>query len=158
MFGRGLYSEQLRRYLRYFPSKNILVLIFERTINDPARALCRLADFLSVDASRFHDCDDGGRKAHASYRVRFARSYATAYRIARYLRKKDADWVVNIANALGVPRLFGNRGPLPPMDTKIRAELHSRYEADIAALEDVLGEDLSLWRVSRLRLSYEERF
>ena len=120
-------------------------MIFEHTINDPARTLCRLADFLSVDAGRFGYCDPG-RKVNSSSLPRFPRLHALAQRFALYLRRKDADWVVNMANAFGVLRLFGNRGMLPPMDTKIRAELFSKYEADIATLEDILGEDLSLWR------------
>jgi hypothetical protein len=144
-YARGLYSVQLKRYLQYFPAQNFLILIFEKAFNDPAPALRRIADFLCVDADRF-SYRDASRKVHSSYQVRLVRSYAIYRRLARYLRRKDADRVVNLANAFGVRRLFGNRGMLPPMDDRIRTELHSRYQADIAVLEDLLGEDLSLWR------------
>jgi hypothetical protein len=147
VYSRGFYSEQLKRYLEYFPMRNFLILIFEHTINDPARAQRRLADFLSVDASCFGYNNDG-QKVNSSYQVRFKHSYATAHSIARYLRKKDVDWVVNMAKGIGADRWFGKgQGPLP-MDKEIRTQLLSKYEADIAALEDMLGQDLSLWRVS----------
>jgi hypothetical protein len=144
-FARGLYSEQLKRYLQYFPLDNFLILIFERTIKDPAQIRHQLADFLSVDASRFGYCDTE-RRVNASHQVRFARSYAMARRFGRYLQHKDAHWVVNTANVLGMGRIFGKHGALPPMNAKIRTELLSKYEADIATLEDILGEDLSLWK------------
>jgi hypothetical protein len=146
VFNRGLYGKQLKRYLEYFPVQNFLILIFEHTFNDPARTLCRIADFLSVDASRF-DCCDPGRKVNSSYKVRFARSYVLARRLARYLRRrKDADWLVNTINALGVKQIFGSRGRIPPLGKDIRTELLSRYQVDIATLEDLLEENLSLWK------------
>jgi hypothetical protein len=145
-FTRGLYSEQLKRYLQYFPLQNFLILIFERAVKDTADTRRRLANFLSVEATRFGHWD-ATRKVNSSYRVRFARCSALAYHAARYLRRKDLNWVVNMANALDIKRLFGSRGGLPQMDKKIRAELLSRFEADISELEGLLGEDLSIWRI-----------
>jgi hypothetical protein len=73
---------------------------------------------------------------------------STAVRVRRFLWNHDLDWVVNAFRAMGVRHLFGNRGALPPMDADIRTELYARYEPEIAALEELLRQDLSLWQES----------
>ncbi len=147
-FQRGLYSQQLRRFFDCFPQANILVLIFERDVaRDQHSALERIADFLAVEAGGF-GAHDFGKPVGGSHLTRFPRARAAASGVAQFLRKNDFDPLVNLAKATGLPRLFGNRGPIPPMNTATRAELLERYESDIAALEKLLGDDLSLWRDS----------
>ena len=46
---RGLYATQLARYLEVFPREQLLVLQYERCLQDPARELARTFKFLGVD-------------------------------------------------------------------------------------------------------------
>ena len=145
-FAKGLYHHQLQRYYDLFPPENILVLIFERVHGgDRDLALKRIAEFLDVDPNGFpeHDVKTQVAKSHFA---RFPRASALATRGAKLVRDFDQDWIVNLAKSLGVPRLFGNRGPIPPLEWDARLELFERYANDISALEQLIGEDLSHWR------------
>jgi len=145
-FGKGLYFHQLRRYFDLFPPENILVLIFERVHGgDRDLALKRIAEFLNVDPNGFpeHDVKTQVAKSH---RARFPRASALATRGAKFIRDLDQDWIVNLAKSVGVPRLFGNSGPIPALEWDARLDLFERYADDINSLEQLIGEDLAHWR------------
>ena len=146
-YERGFYTQQLERYLRYFPRHHMLVLIFERVIHEPQRALTQVAEFLQVEADLFNQ-HTMHQRIGASYRPRFLRARATAIYYARWLRRADMDWLVNLSKVLGIPRMFGKSDAFPPMEASIRATLLKSYEPGIVTLEKLLGEDLSLWRAS----------
>ena len=46
---RGLYRDQIERYLRYFPKSRMLVLCSERYFADPAGSLREVFEFLEID-------------------------------------------------------------------------------------------------------------
>ena len=48
---RGFYYEQVKRFLRYFPRANMLILIYEEFINDPVGGFKQCFQFLGVDES-----------------------------------------------------------------------------------------------------------
>lgn len=48
-FARGLYGEQLRRLLTYFPSSQVLVQQYEACVEDPEEELARTFGFLGLD-------------------------------------------------------------------------------------------------------------
>ncbi|OGF53203.1 MAG: hypothetical protein A2Z21_05580 [Candidatus Fraserbacteria bacterium RBG_16_55_9] len=152
VFDRGLYSMQLERYLTYFPRENFLILIFERVMSNPERALQQAAEFLAVDPRGF-DGHRMKRKMNASYPPRMSSLYTSARRTEQFLQSKNLKWLLkvldNVKITKGAKKLFelvGSKVPLPRMDASIRAKLFARYEADIAALERLLGEDLSIWK------------
>jgi hypothetical protein len=145
VFARGLYREQLERYLQVHPLQRFLILIFEPVMSDPQTALGKLADFLAIDATQFERSRIAER-ANPAYRLRFGTQYAMVRRLGSLLRARDQDWAVNLAKSLGLRRLFGDRGALPPMDTETRQELLSLYRKEITALEELLGIDLHFWR------------
>lgn len=145
VLNRGHYSEQIYRYLQYFPIENFLFLIFETTMKHPEQALEKLGLFLGVDARLFEQRNIS-KKINDSYRVRFACSYALAHRFGNLLRQKNLDWIVNFAKSVGISQIFGNNGALPPMNPSVRTKLVSHYDAEIRAVEKILGIDLSIWR------------
>ena len=149
-FQRGLYGRQVGRFLDCFPRKDLLVLIFERDVTrDQHSALEQIADFLQVEAGGF-GTHDVGKPVGGSHRTRFPRARAAASEVAQFLRRNDFDPLVNFAKATGLPQIFGNRGPISPMDAATRTELLEKYESDIVVLEKLLGEDLTVWRDARV--------
>jgi hypothetical protein len=145
---RGFYARQLVRYFGFFPRDRFLVLLFENVIRDPGPALARIARFLGVDAAAFPEAASD-KKVNASYRPRHPRLRAAVRRAGEFLRAHELDWCVNVAKELGVPHMFGNRGPLPPLDEETRRRLAAVYDQDVEALERMLDEDLSRWRQPR---------
>ncbi|NEO98672.1 MAG: sulfotransferase domain-containing protein [Symploca sp. SIO2E9] len=145
VFLRGLYSQQLKRYLQYFPLERFLILIYEDTINYPEQALSKLANFLGIDANKF-DRNTLTQRANPSRRVRFSRARALAIRFGAFLQSKDLDWVWNVAKNSGMRSIFEQGEALAPIDPNLRMELISKYEPDIVFLEELMGIDLSVWR------------
>jgi hypothetical protein len=147
-FQRGLYSEQIKRYLQYFPLQNFLILIFEETMQNPEKSLKKIFDFLNLDFIELNEVN-AGAKINQSYQVRFARSYALARDLVMWLKKNDLDWLFDTAKAFGLSKkIFGSRGHLPSIDTKMYRELLLKYEPDIDNLEKILQRDLSIWKNS----------
>ncbi|HEY5220105.1 MAG TPA: sulfotransferase [Gemmatimonadaceae bacterium] len=48
---RGLYGEQLNRYLQHFPAEALLIAAYEDIANDPARSLSSVYAYLGVDSA-----------------------------------------------------------------------------------------------------------
>lgn len=46
---RGLYLEQIERFLTYFPRKNLLILESERFFQDPQASLRQVCEFIDID-------------------------------------------------------------------------------------------------------------
>jgi hypothetical protein len=57
-FNRGLYHEALRRWIRYFPRDQILVLQYERCVADPEGQLARTYRFLELEPFAFGGVHD----------------------------------------------------------------------------------------------------
>lgn len=143
---RGFYGQQIKRYLEYFPLENLLILFFEETMKYPELAFEKIGEFLSVDHHKFEFIENK-QKINSSYRIRFARPYALANSMVKWLVENDLDWIYNTARTFGLRKeLFGNKGLLPPLDTDIRKELLLQYQEDIDQLEKIIGKDLSIWR------------
>lgn len=145
VFMKGLYYKQLQQYLRYFPLEKFLILIYEHTMNKPEQSLIKLANFLSVDASKFNR-QLFEQRVNASRLVRFPRARLLARRFRTFLRQNDLDGVWNFVKASGAEQIFEKPGNIPQIAPDVRAEMISKYESDIAALEQLIGIDLSVWR------------
>lgn len=145
VFERGLYHDQLERYVDEFSTGRLLVLIFEEVMADRERALRDVCRFIGVDESLL---DTNGVKAKIgkSHRPRFASARRVASVLGRKMRDLDHDWVINIAKRIGISRLLGGDAPIPRFDPLTRRELLARYTDDICKMEALLGRDLSVWR------------
>jgi hypothetical protein len=145
LYQRGLYGEQLKRYLDIFPPERFLVLIFEETIKAPEKGLKKIADFLGIDPQEFA-LNKTQEKVNSSRVVRFAKPYVFARKCAVWLKERDLDWVFNTAKAIGIRKeLFGTEGTLAKIDPNIRQELLNKYQEDIAELEKIIDRKILVW-------------
>lgn len=142
---RGFYSQQLKRFFRYYKREQVMVLIFERAVADVSETKDALARFLGIDADRFPPTI-GTKRVNKSYIPKARALYAIAKETARKLHRWDLDWVVNLAKRFGVKQLFGEKGSLPPMKEETRIHLEKVYEDEIRELELLLQINLDCWR------------
>lgn len=161
---RGMYAVHIGRYLDIFPRDRLVALVYDRIQADPARALRGCLERLGVDAS-FRPTtlgtrlNEGGADITAATGpVRRVRSILRSgvlwarhrglvpVAIERRLVAR-ADRVARRAAALGsTARRYE---PLPPDE---RARLFDRfYRSDVDRLEELLGLDLSMWRLPDAR-------
>jgi hypothetical protein len=106
-----------------------------------------LAQFLGVEAERF-PANAGVNIVNRSYipkhRSAYALSRKVAWNLLRY--KWDLDWVVNLAKRLGIERLLGEAGPLPPMKRETQQYLQQMYADEVEKLESLLSVQLACWK------------
>ena len=136
VFERGLYYQQLKRYLEIFPAENFLVLIFEEVMNNPDQALNQLSDFLGISASQF-DSMAVSRKVNSSKQSRFPKLRLMARNLRDELRNRDLDWLWNLAKRSGLEKAFESSKPLPKMDPDYRQRLLASYAHDISQQESL---------------------
>lgn len=145
---RMRYSTQLVPWIEAIGRSAMHFELLEDVRADPGSCLGRLAAFLGIDPEAF-PAGAGTSAANASFSPRAPRLYATALRVQRGLRGRNADGVASFAKRLGVQRLLGRSrasggavAMTPP--TRARLERIALREAD--DLEALLGIDLSRWR------------
>jgi hypothetical protein len=142
---QGHYTRYLERYLRYFNREQLLILVFERALADTSATKETLARFLELDPAGFATTGPE-RVVNASYVPRARGAYGLAFRISKLCRQHDLDWVVNAAKGLGVKRALGVAGEVAPMEPATRRRLDELFSGEMAALEEMLGTSLDVWR------------
>ncbi|MDH3670788.1 MAG: sulfotransferase domain-containing protein [Gammaproteobacteria bacterium] len=147
--GMGLYAKQLKRYLARFDRDQLLVLIFEELIRNPAIEMRRLFEFLGVTLELELDFSRYGINQRAKVRSRALKR--AAFSVSWLLVNARLSMVVDWFRKMGVHTLLTsiNSAPLryPPMAEATRLRLMEIFNEDIAELENLLERDLSQWRV-----------
>jgi hypothetical protein len=146
----GFYSRYLKNYLSIFKREQILILIFERAVNNIPGTKTKLADFLGLSAEEFPE-QSGFERANRGYIPKFKFAYGIVNRITdliRYKWKQDAivDWYLDLARRLRIKRLFGDVGTLSKMKEETRKYLDDLYNDEIRQLESLFEVDLSCWK------------
>jgi hypothetical protein len=141
------YVEQLRRYHDLFPAERVLVLIYEDFRRDNEATIRRVQRFLEVDDTQ----PIKTREANPSVHVRSRRVYslihevangdAPAARAVQTVAKTLAPPKLNRESAVAIRDRFLYRNP-PSPDEELMRELRRRFEPQVVALSDYLGDDL----------------
>jgi hypothetical protein len=139
------YAEQLTRYIDIFGRSQVLVVLFDDFVTDPARAVadvCRHIGVAPMTPARLPIVN--ARKAPRSARLRdwLVRPPAVARAVARTLlpttelRRRAAArlWRVNTRSATR-----------PPLDPELSRRIRDAYADDIGRLAALIGRDLSSW-------------
>jgi hypothetical protein len=142
----GLYAKQLKRYFELFPREQILTLLYDDFLINPADFMDRVCTFLGVEPWTFSNI-----KANVS-------RDPTKWRTVRSSLLRD---VMNVDSGLkrvvrkAVPRRMFNRTgaairrmnmAVPRLDAPTREKLVAYYQEDMAELERLTGHDLTRWR------------
>ncbi len=155
---RGRYDESVGRILALFPRDQVLTLVMERTLADPAAALRRVYTFLGVDPERGHTA--GGSRHNQNWTtVRrpwvgalglggLEAAYGRgARRLASRMSRGRADRATRerrLTNTLCAP--FRRPAAAMTMDAGLRARLREQFAPSVARLAALLGDDLPEWR------------
>lgn len=137
----GLYSEQILRYLRTFPTERVRVYLFEDLVQDPDR-LCRdFFAFLEIDPDRPIRTEEVfNRTVRHRSRV-LARLVSGSFPGRSFLKR-----VLRGRSRHVKQRLARLNADCPPaMRPRTRAQLVERFHPDIERLERIVGRDLGHW-------------
>lgn len=139
-YHRGLYYEQVKRYLDTFPKENVLILLFEELTRDPVRATQRVFRFLGVDDSFVPAVEVHNPAGKILNIPRFWEDAG--------LFQKTASFVFSKNPIRKIPHLLRNLGRKPPkpINAETATKLKERFNDDICSLEQLIGKDLTAWK------------
>lgn len=141
---RGFYSQQVERYLNYFPKENMHFIIFEEFVKDMAGHTEKLLEFLGVENMELDYSIRSNKQAEQKSKA-MAKLIHQPSRIKKILRPlvpskfaKRARYSLNRMNEGEVVR--------SELDPKLKSQLFKEYfEKDAEALSNLIGRDLSCW-------------
>ncbi len=143
----GLYGQHVERFLKVFPRDRVLVFKFEEFRRDPLAIFARVCSFLDVPPCEISNGVRANPTTHhrnpvvARFRSIFTRpgsAKAIGAALPRPLRDRFRKRVVSIIDR------FGDRPP--PLADRTSEFLAAYFAEDTAALEELVGLDLSEWR------------
>jgi hypothetical protein len=146
---RGLYYGQLKRYYDVFDREKIGVWLYEDLSADPSQMVQSVFRFLEVDDAFVPDTSskhNPGSVPKNEAGRQMIRLMNTALPVVRKIIPSASK--VYREDTLRLHKIVQKRALIdesPPLDSELRAELIEFYREDILKLEDLIGQDLSLW-------------
>jgi Sulfotransferase domain len=135
----GFYAERVGRYLDAF-GDNVLILVFEEFVADPATHLERTLRFLGLDSSLSRALDYEAHNTFALPRNALARTILGSGPARNIVRRI----VPRSVRAYG-RRLLVAPAPKPELGSDVRDRLRDIYASDAERVSDLLGRPLP-WR------------
>jgi hypothetical protein len=133
----GFYSQQVIRYLQFFGTDKVKILIFEEFIRDPKGKVEEILRFLDVNHN-FHDFKVDAHNEFAVDRVPFAQDV-----INNMIIRKIAHCLMPASARLYVAeKILAKKIPKPKMAEEDRIFLQNLYRDDVQKLGDILGRQL----------------
>lgn len=146
---QGLYATHLKRWLRYFPAEQLLVILMEDVAADPRAVCSRVYRFLGVDETFVPPSLEARSNRSFAHRSRaLARVKDSVYSVTRVPALR---WTWRVAAGTGLRSLYRrvNTVPserrIPPPREATLLELRRRFEPEVRELETLLGRSLSSW-------------
>lgn len=151
---QALYFEQLDRYFTLFPRENIAVYIFEEVFSDVKKFYKSVTDFLGVEEFYPEGLD---RKSNITMAPKFQFINTLYCGMKNFVdSRKSLDFSYGILRKTGITPLYEylmrqnvqTFSSKPQPQDKTIQDLQSFFMPDIEKLENLLGRDLSIWRIT----------
>ncbi len=151
---KGLYYKQLLPYFERFPKEQIMIILLDDWIKD-ASAVCRkLYSFLEIDTE--FESPKLLKKANSAKASRFKFVSEWMGHVSHFLINNGMSSVVAGLKKLGLRDLLINLNSkkldYPPLDKEMKDKLRPFFHEDIAALEQLIGRDLTAWKGQRKQI------
>ncbi len=143
---RSKYYAQLIQWLRFFPMSSFFIITDLDLKSDPKEVIQDLFSFL--DVSKDFIPPSLNIRINESSKAGWLRQLGL--KVAKFLRRKGLDRVVDSLNALGVRDLVNkvsiSKITYPPMNIDTEKYLRAYFLSDIEKLEKLIGKDLTAWK------------
>jgi LPS sulfotransferase NodH len=144
------YAHHVKEWFRIFGRDNVLVCLYDDLESDPQAYFNAICDFTGVARVALTESPAASERANAithaprSHRmtqnVRHLTSRLTAWRAHRTL---------DLIARLGIFRFWTSGGkPYLPLAQDVDARLRKNFLPEVEALEDLIGRDLTAWKVA----------
>jgi hypothetical protein len=143
------YAFHLRAWRERFGAANVGVFLYDDLVADPQRFADSLLGFLGLP--RVIITPEVGAHLMRNEANTDCRIPALAYRAWRlriWLKSMRADGIVKRLERLGLWRFcFGGGAPFAPLAPRAEARIRVFFTPEVEALEELLGRDLSAWKL-----------
>jgi len=148
---RGFYSQQLERFLRFFPRDKIHISIYENIAGNPLKFIQDIYRFIGVSDDFVPSMLNA--RVNVARVPRFVVIEKVTNRVADILRRLGCGnfvWAVKRARLPDLLRWINTR-KRRKQDLRIMFEdkiwLYEQFRSEIESLEDLIGINLDKWRV-----------
>lgn len=137
---RGKYGAQLARYAASFPKKQLLVVLLEELLRDPATQLLRIQEFLGLREPWDIDRADLVQKVNENFVARYPKLYRSARRTGHFLTHRlDQGRIASHVKRSRAMAMFKGGEIIETMTPRDRSYLTQYYAPDVARLGEELG-------------------
>ena len=145
------YSEHLKGWFDLFGRENVLVTNYDELRESPQTYLNAICDFLSIEPIELAADQSARNDLNAFSRAPRNRHLAqNARHVLFWLREHRAYRTANTLDRLGVwAYCYGRGEPFPPLSPELETKLIERWTPEIEGVEELLGWDLSHWKIPR---------
>lgn len=146
---QGLYGTHLHRWLDCFPMQQMLVLLVDDIVADPATVARNVYAFLRIDVG--HSPRALSSRANESFVDRYKWLAEAKSQARTAVRRVKLDWLWLTLGKMGATKLYRtlNRASpesvIPSMRESTRNQLRQTFEPEIRSLEQILGRSLEGW-------------
>ena len=143
------YATHLKAWRERFGTEKVLVLIHDDLRSDPQRFLDQVCDFLGITRIPLASSTAHSRTVNAIPTQPRNPGVAWLARSVRDHLQGHGDYaLVNLLKRTGLRSLLFGGGPaFEPIRPKTEARLREIFRPEVEALEEMLGRDLSAWKV-----------
>lgn len=142
------YAHHLVEWRRVFGQENVLAAFYEDFAADRQAYLNRILDFIGI--SRFALEERHEEKVHSSEGTVYPRNLFVTQlgsNVAGWLKARRLGSVVERVKRSSLMSLFvGGDDRIPPLPKEQVSQLRTIFRAEIEALEQLVGRDLSAWK------------
>jgi len=139
---RGKYVIQLKRYRKYFPREQMLILVNEELRENPQYTMKKIFGFLGVDVS--FTSSNWYTQHHKGKQPRIWKLQQLKGKLAGNLLGNKLGHLIDFMNL---------KEGYPPMNHNVRKELAGYFEAYNMELERFLGKKMERWQCKNLKKS-----
>lgn len=139
-YHRGLYCEQVKRYLDTFGQDRVKIILFDELAEATLKAVREVYMFLGVDDSFIPDIKVHNPAGGIISIPRFWENTGLLLKTYQFLFSKNV--------FKKIPHLIRNMGRKPPrpINPATAHDLRQKFHSDICRLEQLIGKDLTAWK------------
>lgn len=141
---RGFYSEQINRFLKYFPKENMLFIRFEEDfVKNREKTINQLCSFLGISAEHLNvDIKSNvGKEPRYKWIPKFIYKPNTMKQLLSFMPPKFRSKIIKLGYGFAMKDNASEKLP-----KELKAKLLITYENEIERLQALINKDLSSWK------------
>jgi Sulfotransferase domain len=144
------YALNLRGWQQAFGRDNVLVCLYDDLEHDPQGYLDAVCNFIGIGRFPLSPLVASVRLNSFPTAPRNRRLAQNARHVRDWLRARRAYRLDRVLGRIGLWAFcFDGGEAFPPLDSELEARLKQRFLPEVEALEQLIGRDLSAWKVTR---------